>query len=65
MATKITPEQKSAIMEGLKVFLWAGLSAVIPLIVAWLEQDPRYAVLAPVINSIAYAVKVQLDNRKA
>lgn len=64
MASKISPEQKSAIKEGIKVFLWAGLSAVLPLVLAFVEKDPKWAILAPVINAIAYSVKVARDNKK-
>lgn len=59
MAKRITPEQKSALLEGLKVFIWAGLSAVVPLIVATIEQDTRWAMFAPVINAIAYGLKIK------
>ena len=62
---KISPEQKSAILEGLKVFVWAGLSAVIPLLIAQMQNDPRWALLIPFINSLAYALKIEINNRKA
>lgn len=66
MATrKITPEQKSAILEGLKVFAWAGLSAVIPLLIAQMQNDPRWAILIPFVNSIAYALNIEIKNRQA
>lgn len=61
---KITPEQKSAIKEGLRVFVWAGLSAVLPMLLVYMEQDPRYAVLIPVVNAIAYSLKITVANRK-
>lgn len=64
MATKITPEQKSAIKEGFKVFLWAGLSAVVPLLIAWMQGDERWAILIPVVNAVAYALKVEVNNRQ-
>ena len=63
MAKKASPELKNVLKEGLKVFLWAGLSAVLPLIVAYLQDDPRWAVLAPVINAIAYSIKTEYKNR--
>ena len=62
---KVTPEQKSAIKEGLKVFVWAGLSAVLPILIGYLEQDARWVVLIPVVNAVAYALKIGIDNRKA
>jgi hypothetical protein len=65
MASKITPEQKSAIKEGLKVFVWAGLSALIPLLIGYMSQDPRWALLIPVVNAVAYALKIEIKNRQS
>jgi len=64
MARKLTIEQKNAIVEGLKVFAWAGLSAVLPLLIAYLENDPRWVALVPVVNAIAYSIKTELKNRE-
>ena len=65
MATKITPETKSALKEGLKVFVWAGLSAVLPILIGYMQQDPRWALMIPVVNAVAYALKIGIDNRRA
>lgn len=65
MAKKITPEQKNAIREGLKVFVWAGLSAVLPILIGYMQQDPRWALAIPVVNAVAYALKIGIDNRKS
>jgi hypothetical protein len=65
MAKKITPEQQSAIKEGLKVFVWAGLSALIPLLIGWMSQDPRWALMIPIVNAVAYALKIEIQNRRA
>lgn len=64
MSKKLTPEEKSALKEGLRVFIWAGLSAVLPLVIAYLENDPRWAALIPVVNAVAYSLKIARDNRK-
>lgn len=63
MKKQITPEQKSAIKEGLIVFAWAGLSAVFPMIMAWMEKDVRWAALAPILNAIFYSLKTAYQNR--
>jgi len=60
MAKKLSQEQKNALVEGFKVFLWAGLSAVLPLILAYMQDDPKWAALAPVLNAVAYAVKIKM-----
>lgn len=56
---KLTPEQKSALKEGLKVFVWAGLSAVLPMILVYMEGDARYAALIPVVNALAYSLNIK------
>ena len=60
---KLTPEQKSALKEGLRVFVWAGLSAVLPMILVYMEGDARYATLIPVVNAVAYAVNIKRQQR--
>jgi hypothetical protein len=60
----ITPEQKSALKEGLKVFVWAGLSAVLPILVGYMQNDARWVFLIPVVNAVAYALKIEIQNRK-
>jgi len=50
MSIKISDAQKQALRHAAKVFFFAGLSAVVPLVVAYLQNDERYALLIPVIN---------------
>lgn len=63
MKKKITPEMKNALKEGLIVFAWAGASAVLPLLLAYLQDDPKWAVLIPVINAVFFSIKTELKNR--
>ena len=60
---KLTPEQKSALKEGLRVFVWAGLSAVLPMILVYMEGDARYATLIPVVNAVAYSLNIKRQQR--
>ena len=46
---------KTALIKGGKVFVWAGLSAILPLIIAYMENDPKWVALAPVINAVFVA----------
>ena len=64
MKKTITEDQKNAIIEGLIVFAWAGGSAIFPLIIAFMEEDPRWATLIPFINAIAFAIKTTFKNRQ-
>lgn len=52
---------KKAIWHGVKVFVYAGISAVVPVLVAWVTQNPSYLVLAPVINTIWAGVQKYVD----
>lgn len=61
---KLTPEQKSSLREGLKVFVWAGLSAVLPMLLVYMENDVRYATLIPVVNALAYSLNIKRINSK-
>jgi len=51
---------KKALLHGLKVFLYAGVSAIIPGIVAYLANDPRYLAFVPVINAIWAGIDKQI-----
>ena len=55
MQYQLSPEMKTALIKGGKVFVWAGLSAILPLIIAYMENDPKWVALAPVINAVFVA----------
>lgn len=52
---------KIALIHLLKVFLWSGFSAIIPLLIAYLENDPRWAALTPVFNAVLYSFRRYLN----
>ena len=58
-----TPTQQ-ALKHLLIVFFYSGISAILPVILALVQNDPRWVVLAPVINSIWYAVTRYLKEKK-
>lgn len=43
---------KKALWHGVKVFVYAGVSAVVPVIIAYLSKDPAWLALVPVINAL-------------
>ncbi len=55
---------KEALKHLLIVFAYSGMSAVIPLMIAWMQNDSRWAVLIPIINSVWYAVTRYLKEKK-
>lgn len=60
----ISPELKARIIEGVKVFLWAGLSATVPIIISMLSNNPNYAWLAPVVNVVAVQFGLSINKDK-
>ncbi len=56
------------IKEALKhlaiVFVYSGMSAILPILLAWLENDPRWVILIPVINALWYAVTRYLKEKR-
>lgn len=55
---------KEAIKHLLIVFAYSGVSAILPTLLAWLQNDPRWVILIPIINSVWYAVTRYLKERK-
>ncbi len=43
---------KEALKHLAIVFLYSGVSAILPALLAWLQNDPRWVVLIPVINAV-------------
>lgn len=43
---------KKAIWHGIKVFVYAGISSVIPVVVAYLSNNPTWLAFVPVINAV-------------
>jgi len=56
------------IKEALKhlaiVFVYSGVSAILPIVLAYLENDPRWVVLIPVINAVWYAIMRYLKEKQ-
>ncbi len=54
---------QEAIKHLIIVFFYSGISSILPIVIAWVEKDPRWALLIPVINSIWYAVSRYLKEK--
>lgn len=55
---------KEALKHLVIVFLYSGVSAILPALLAWLQNDPRWVVLIPVINALWYAVTRYLKEKQ-
>lgn len=55
---------KEALKHLFIVFAYSGVSAILPILLAWLQDDPRWVVLIPIINSVWYAVTRYLKEKK-
>ena len=58
-----TPTQE-ALKHLVIVFFYSAVSAVLPILLAYVENDPRWALLIPVINAGWYAVTRYLKEQK-
>lgn len=54
---------QEAIKHLIIVFFYSGVSSALPILIAWVEKDPRWALLIPLINSIWYAVSRYLKEK--
>ena len=55
---------REAIKHLIIVFAYSGISAILPVLLAWLQDDPRWVILIPIINSVWYAVTRYLKERR-
>ena len=55
---------KEAIKHLLIVFAYSGISAILPVLLAWLQNDPRWVILIPIINSVWYAITRYLKEKQ-
>jgi len=60
----MTTPQKEALKHLAIVFLYSGVSSILPIVLAYVEHDPRWTLLIPLINSAWYAVSRYLKERK-
>jgi len=58
-----TPSRE-AIKHLIIVFAYSGISAILPVLLAWLQDDPRWVILIPIINSAWYAITRYLKERR-
>ena len=60
----MTTPQKEALKHLAIVFLYSGVSSILPIILAYVQNDPRWTLLIPLVNSAWYAISRYLKERK-
>ena len=56
--------QKEALKHLLIVFFYSAISSILPILIAYVQNDPRWALLIPVINAGWYAVTRYLKEQR-
>ena len=56
--------QKEALKHLAIVFFYSGVSSILPIIIAWMQNDPRWVILIPVINAVWYAITRYLKEKR-
>lgn len=60
----MTTPQQEALKHLVVVFFYSAVSSVLPLLIAYIENDQRWALLIPVINAAWYAVTRYLKEQR-
>lgn len=60
----MTTPTKEALKHLIVVFFYSAVSAVLPILIAYAQNDPRWALLIPVINAAWYSVNRYLKEQK-
>jgi len=60
----MTTPSKEALKHLIIVFFYSAVSSILPLLIAYVQNDPRWALLIPVINSAWYAISRYLKEQK-
>ncbi|RJP51566.1 MAG: hypothetical protein C4583_08285 [Anaerolineaceae bacterium] len=60
----MTIPQQEALKHLVVVFFYSAVSSVLPLLIAYIENDQRWALLIPVINAAWYAVTRYLKEQR-
>ena len=60
----MTTPTKEALKHLVVVVFYSAVSAVLPILIAYAQNDPRWAMLIPVINAGWYALSRYLKEQK-
>jgi hypothetical protein len=60
----MTSPTQEALKHLVVVFFYSAVSAILPILIAYAQNDPRWALLIPVINATWYAVTRYLKEQR-
>ncbi|HCC13211.1 MAG: hypothetical protein UV82_C0007G0013 [Candidatus Magasanikbacteria bacterium GW2011_GWD2_43_18] len=60
----MTTPTKQALKHLVVVFFYSAVSAILPILIAYAQNDPRWALLIPVINAAWYSITRYLKEQK-
>lgn len=60
----MTTPQKEALKHLVIVFFYSAVSSILPVLIAYIQNDARWALLIPVINAAWYAITRYLKEQK-
>ena len=60
----MTSPTKEALKHLVIVFFYSAVSSVLPILIAYAQNDPRWALLIPVINAAWYSVTRYLKEQQ-
>ncbi len=60
----MTTPTKEALKHLVIVFFYSAVSAILPILIAYAQNDPRWAMLIPVINAAWYSASRNLKEQK-
>jgi len=60
----MTSPTQEAFKHLFVVFFYSAVSAVLPILIAYAENDTRWALLIPVINAVWYAITRYLKEQR-
>lgn len=60
----MTSPTKEAFKHLFIVFFYSGVSAILPILIASAQNDPRWALLIPIINAAWYAIARYLKEQR-
>ncbi|MDP3794260.1 MAG: hypothetical protein Q8R07_05965, partial [Candidatus Uhrbacteria bacterium] len=60
----MTTPSKEALKHLVVVFFYSAVSSILPILIAYVQNDPRWALLIPVINAAWYSITRYLKEQK-
>ena len=60
----MTSPTTEALKDFFIVFFYSGVSAILPILIAYAQNEPRWTLLIPIINAAWYAITRYLKEQR-